>query len=169
MNCLTLSLISSRTRRKASVLCSGNPPAVLGSTILQRRRWSVKGNIGLLSLAVSRMATTQLKCCFTDWATRCGSWPDMSTPASCITSLARGFKALGSTPALATSNRSPVTVRKNPSASMPRAHARNLHCRILGRRAFRQYSGVAKEAVLPYLRDQFRCNLTTNGARNSIH
>ena len=28
----------------------------------------------------------------------------------------------------------------------PRAHARNLHCRILGRRAFRQDSGVAKGA-----------------------
>src|SRR5580704_8842613 len=41
-----------------------------------------------------------------------------------------------------------------------REHTLNLHCRILGSRAFRQDSGVAKEAALLYLCDQLRCNLT---------
>src|ERR1700722_13929489 len=27
----------------------------------------------------------------------------------------------------------------------------------------------AKEAVLPYLRDQLRCNVTANGVRNRVH
>src|SRR5579862_1753818 len=35
-----------------------------------------------------------------------------------------------------------------------RPHARNLHCRILCSRAFRQRRGVAKGAVLLYLHDQ---------------
>ena len=37
------------------------------------------------------------------------------------------------------------------------------------RRAFRQYSGVAKGAARLYLRDQLRCNVTANGIRNCIH
>ena len=48
-------------------------------------------------------------------------------------------------------------------------HTRNLYSRILRRRRFRQYGGVAKGAALFYLRDQLCCNLTTNGVRNSIH
>jgi len=51
-----------------------------------------------------------------DCATLCGRCPEMSIPASFITSLAKGFKALGSTPALATSNRLFVRVRRKPSA-----------------------------------------------------
>jgi hypothetical protein len=50
-----------------------------------------------------------------------------------------------------------------------RKHARNLHCRIFGRRAFRQRRGVAKGAALLYLHDQLRSNLTANGVRNCIH
>src|ERR1700678_3818370 len=48
-----------------------------------------------------------------------------------------------------------------------RKHTRNLHCRILRRRAFWQYSGVAKGAVLLYLRDQLRGNLTAVSATAS--
>src|ERR1039458_7850106 len=44
-----------------------------------------------------------------------------------------------------------------------REYARNPHCRILRRRAFREYRGVAKGAALLYLRDQLRCNVTANG------
>src|SRR3974377_317617 len=49
-----------------------------------------------------------------------------------------------------------------------RKHTRNLHWRILRRRAFRQHSGVAKGAALLYLRDQLRRNLTANSIRNCI-
>jgi len=50
----------------------------------------------------------------------------------------------------------------------PSTHTRDLHCRILGRRTFRQHSGVAKGAVLLYPRDQLGCDITTNGVRNRI-
>ena len=50
-----------------------------------------------------------------------------------------------------------------------RTHARNLHCRILRHRGFRQHCSVAKAATMPYLRDQLRCNLTANGVRDCIY
>jgi hypothetical protein len=50
-----------------------------------------------------------------------------------------------------------------------RKHTRNLHCRILRCRAFRQGSGVAKEAARLDLRDQLHRNVTADGVRNCIH
>src|SRR5579864_5214387 len=44
---LVLKLVSHAAENFCS--CSGKQPAVLGSTMLQWRRWSVKGNIGLRS------------------------------------------------------------------------------------------------------------------------
>jgi hypothetical protein len=53
---------------------------------------------------------------FNDSATLFVFWPEMSIPASFVTSLARGLDALRSTPTLTTSNRSPVSFRRKPSA-----------------------------------------------------
>jgi len=115
-NCLTLSWISSRTRRNTSLFWSINPPAVFGSAIFQCKTASAKGNIGLLSLAVSQMVITWPNGSFNDCATLLVFWPEISIPASFITSLARGLDALRSTPTLTTSNRSPVRLRRKPSA-----------------------------------------------------
>jgi len=43
-----------------------------------------------------------------------------------------------------------------------RKDTRNLHCRILRRSGFRQYSSVATGAILLYRRDQLRRNVTNN-------
>ena len=62
------------------------------------------------------MVITRPNCSFNDCATLFVFWPEMSIPASFITSLARGLEALRSIPTLTISNRSPVRLRRKPSA-----------------------------------------------------
>jgi hypothetical protein len=65
---------------------------------------------------VSQIVITWPNGSFNDSATLFVFWFEMSIPASFITSLARGLDALRSTPTLTTSNRSPVSFRRKPSA-----------------------------------------------------
>src|SRR5437762_5617796 len=109
--------IPSRTIRNAASRSSSVPRASAGSAKFQRSRIPERGGIGHWA---SQTVTTMSQPSPTS-STDLLRWPLMSTPTSRMTCTARGCRSAATVPALSTSNRSPATSRRNPSAICDRA------------------------------------------------